>query len=307
VKTVIASEQVNKTEPQPPKPPPVVEEEYVRDCLRQQYEELPETRYWNDDPAFRRLLDPLNSGNNVQACSEAESLIPRFSDFADLYVWWGEALLRMGSLDKARQVLRDGLGKTKQKYPLCNLLGKVEWKALDIRQAVYWWAQGMHCQESLAEQNYGNDVGAYLYLYYVAEGIGLSDCSSALLTRVDQIRPGMVRLSTEMANDLSTLSRTARSTSASQVLQELVSTHIVPKRKGLAEADSAEIDRLIRQLEERDSLGYSSVKNVEAAKRLGELGDPRALEPLTRAMRDLSLALCVAAEEAVRRIRQANR
>jgi len=72
-------------------------------------------------------------------------------------------------------------------------------------------------------------------------------------------------------------------------------------------ADPKEVARLIRQLEEKNSLDWSSDKNVEAAKRLGELGDPRAIEPLMRAMRDLSLELQVASEAAINKIKEANR
>ena len=40
------------------------DEQYVKDCLRKKYEELPETRSWNSDPAFQKVLDPLNSEYN---------------------------------------------------------------------------------------------------------------------------------------------------------------------------------------------------------------------------------------------------
>jgi hypothetical protein len=173
--TVVTKARVEdqaEAEPPTPKPAPATEDKYVNDCLQQKYEEVAETRSWNSDPAFRKVLGPLNSGDNAAACREAELLMTQFNDFADLYEWWGDALLRMRSLDKARQVLKNGLGKTKQKYALCNLLGKVEWKARDIDQAVYWWAQGLHCQESLKASNYGDSDGAYLCLHYVAEVCG---------------------------------------------------------------------------------------------------------------------------------------
>jgi hypothetical protein len=86
-------QHVKKAEPYTPKPTPGIEEQYVNDCLRQKYEELPETRSWNSDPAFQKVLNPLNSGDNDLACREAESLIGQFRDFADLYAWWGAALL----------------------------------------------------------------------------------------------------------------------------------------------------------------------------------------------------------------------
>jgi hypothetical protein len=161
---------------------PVADEQYVKDCLQQKYYELSETRSYSD-PAFQKVLDQMNSGDNVAACREAEALIVEFSDFASLYYWWGSALQKIGSLDKARQVLRGGLEKAKKKYMLCNCMGEVEWKTRNLDQAVYWWSQGIHCQESLNGSNYGHDVGAYLYLYYVSEGLKLFFSKSCKLSK----------------------------------------------------------------------------------------------------------------------------
>lgn len=62
------------------------------------------------------------------------------------------------------------------------------------------------------------------------------------------------------------------------------------------------MDRLIRTLQGED---YRA--RVEAAKALGEIGDPRALGPLTQGLRDLSPDVQVAAEEALQKIKDANR
>jgi len=225
-----AEEKAEKAESLDHKPAPEVEEQYVSDCLRQEYKELPEARSWNSDPAFHAILSPLNSGDNAAVCREAEALIKHFYDFADIYAWWGAALLRMGSLDKARQVLKDGLISANEKYLLCNRLGEVEWKARELNRAVYWWAQGLLCQESLRASNYGGSEGAYLYLHYVAEALGLSECSQAFLLRVDSIRPGMIRLNAETANDLIRLARTARNQSMKRVLKALVEKYIIPRK-----------------------------------------------------------------------------
>jgi len=299
----------SKAEPPIPKFSIATDEQYVTDCLRQKYEEISETRSWNSDPAFRKVLDPLNSGDNVGACKAAELLVAQFLDFANLYDWWGSALLRMGSLDKARQVLKDGLEKAKEKYTLCNRLGEVEWKAVDLNTAVYWWAQGLQCQESLSLSNYGGSEGAYLYLHYVAEGLGLSECSKAFLMRVDSIRPGMIRLNTETANDLISLARRAGTLSVRQVLNELVQTYIIPRKKSVTKVDSDELRKLIRQLEEVASYSRNAdwEKDVKAIKRLAELGDPQALNVLTRISKHILLDVQWAAEEAIDKIKNANR
>jgi hypothetical protein len=305
-----AEEQAQKAEPPSLKPRPVDEEQYVSECLQRKCEELPEARSWNSDPDFQKVLSPLNSGDNISACREAEALIARFGDFADLYAWWGAALVRMGALDKARQVLRDGLEKARGKYLLCNRLGEVEWKARDLDQSVYWWSQGMHCQESLAASNYGGSEGAYLYLYYVAEGIGLAECSRAFLMRVDTIRPGMIRLNTETANDLIALARSGKNRSVETVLKELVQKYMVLQRRSATVVDSNELRRLIRQLEEVANGTRDTERDTDknAIKRLGEMGDPEAIEVLARVSRKcVLLDMKWAAQAAIEKIKEANR
>jgi hypothetical protein len=202
------------------------EDAYLRSCLTPRYREEPESRAWNSDPAFRKVLDPLNDRDYAKASSEAETLAARYGDFATLYCWWGSALLKAQSFGDARRLLTDALGKTKQKFSLCNLLGQVEWAARNIADAVYWWAQGMHCQESLSESDFGGHEGAYLFLYYVATGCGLTDCASAFISRADGISPGAVRLNSDAARDLTSLAATVKGTKVPEVLKRLVAQHI---------------------------------------------------------------------------------
>jgi hypothetical protein len=280
------------------------EDEYYERCLKQEYFEENESRSWAINPEFRKILDPLNEGNNARACEESEKLVVEFPDFDVIYYWWGTALLRMRSYDKARQVLSEGLRKVKQKCFLCNVLGEVEWKSRNIKEAVYWWSQGLHCQESLP--NHGGEVGAYLYFYYVADGIGLSDCASAFLLKADTIRSGQIRLNAQTAEDLRSLARPAKTSAIEKVVKELVSKYIVPARTSGKGINEEEVDRLICQLRKRSKSGWSSKENVEAAKKLGEIGDPKAIGPLMEAMQDIMIDLSEAAKEAIEKIKKVN-
>lgn len=160
------------------------------------------------------------------ACYEAESLAEKYPDFSSLYLWHAMALIRMNSFDKARHVLKKGLELGNEKYLLCNRFGELEWKARNIKMAVYWWAQGLQCQESLNCSNYGNNEGAYLYLHYVAEGSRLPECAKAFLMRVDSIKSGMIRFDRESANDLIELSYYSGIQEIKDILSELVNRYI---------------------------------------------------------------------------------
>lgn len=179
---------------------------YLKRCLHPAYFEQPEERSWQNDPSLRVALDPLNAGDHRRAADEADGIIQRVPDL-DLGYWWrGTALLRIDDVASARDVIRRGLSRANRKFLLLEQLGEIEWKARDLHEAVYAWSQAIHCQEPL--EHHGGDVGAYLNLHYVAEGIGLPDAARAFLGRVDAIRFGGVRLEPSSAADLVALART---------------------------------------------------------------------------------------------------
>lgn len=198
---------------------------YHKRCLEQAYFEEDEPRSWHSHPEFRKVLDPLNEGDYARACEEAENLAATFADFGVVYCWWAKALLETRSYDRAREIVRQGLARSRSKFALCNQLGEIEWKSGNIKEAVYWWAQGLHCQESL--KGYGGAEGAYLYLHYVADALGLSRCASAFLLRVDQVRPGGVRLTRQPAHQLRRLAWRQAPWGTPEILEALVDRYIL--------------------------------------------------------------------------------
>jgi WD40 repeat protein len=165
---------------------------YVQRCLEPAFVEVEEPREWDSDPTFRNVLDPLNRGDDELAVQEAEKLAARFPDLHLAYFWQGAALMSLWELDRAREVLCRGVQRSRRKFTLCARLGEVEWRAGKLVDAVYWWAQAVHCQESLDGR--GNDVSAYLHLHYVAVGVEEAYAALAFLRRVDAMRAGQIRL-----------------------------------------------------------------------------------------------------------------
>jgi tetratricopeptide (TPR) repeat protein len=279
---------------------------YAERCLTHRYKEQDESRAWHTDPIFSKVLDPLNEGNYGTACEEAEKLVVQVRDFHGIYYWWGSALREMGNLEQARDVLLRGLEVSKSKFPLCEMMARVEWKAGNPEDAVYWWTQAIHGQESI---KYYNDESAYLHMAYVAQGVGLQAASKALFSRVD-LSPGGVRLKEAAASSLRELVRPKRPL-ISEVVRQVVTTYIVPEKKEPAKAASQEAQRFIRQLEEvaTNARWADETEDAQAAKRLGELGDPRAIPVLTKVARSGMVYSTVrsTADEAIRRINEANR
>lgn len=206
------------------------EEIFVQRCLQPQFQEEVESRTWNSDPAFLRILDFLNNVNTnnrnyILATRETEKLLSRFSDFDLIYKWRAVGFEGQGNYSLARAVLISGLKKAKRKFILCTVYGEIEWKSGNLKDAIYWWAQALHCQE--AAQDKGKDESVYLYLSYVAEGMGFNTLAASFISWVDKIRPGQIRLEAQEAEDLRGLAQKGRIPGMETVLSELVARYLV--------------------------------------------------------------------------------
>lgn len=188
-------------------------EEYIQRCLATAFTEEPETRKYNSDPAFARLLDPLNGQQYAQAIEAGKTLVPLFPDFDLIYYWLGSAYRSTQQYAQSRDIMLHGLEKAKRKSRLLVNLGETEWQSGNIHEAVYWWSQA--CNFASADYN------LYLLLSYVAGGVGLMDFQRILLERVDSLQGGQVRLNSSTGLRLVNLVETQRTESLRIVLQEL--------------------------------------------------------------------------------------
>lgn len=197
-----------------PVPDPANEEDYIRSCSEAAFSEEKEERTFRSDPAFQRVLDPLNSQQYSAAIKAAESLLSRFSDFDLPYKWLASGYRSTDQLQRSQEVLGRGLAKAKRKSILLTEMGETEWRMGNINQAVYCWCQALHCLSSNLI-----DYNAYLLLGYVAKGCGLSDVEQRLLGRVDAMRGGQIRLDPATADRLTSLVRGKKNSAMSRAVQ----------------------------------------------------------------------------------------
>jgi hypothetical protein len=196
----------------------------VQRCLTPEYAEAPEPRTWQTSPGFRRVLDPLNAQRYAAACQEAEKLLPAYTDFDLIYVWHASALLYQKQLAQAEAVAQEGLARSKRKFNLCVQLGQIAWEAGNLADAVYWWAQAWHGQETLPR--WGGNESTFLYLYYVAAELQLAGAAATLLRRVDQMRGGQIRLNATAASSLRSLARAGDTPDIQLVLRRLAEKYL---------------------------------------------------------------------------------
>lgn len=127
------------------------ESSYVNRCLTLQYEEVPENRNFNDIPEVQEVAHLTSTDRIDEAMRLAKSLPSKYPDLDLVYLWLGILHGKRGTYDDARAVLKKGLKKCKRRYLLCNELGKVESKARNLPEAMYWWVQSILLQESINE------------------------------------------------------------------------------------------------------------------------------------------------------------
>jgi tetratricopeptide (TPR) repeat protein len=199
-----------------PTPDPTNEEEYVRRCLEVEFKEEQETRTFGSDPAFATVLTPLNAQQYTQVIKAGQSVLSRFPDFDLIYKWMGSAYRSTQQLQKSREILSEGIQKSKRKCLLLTDMGVTEWQSGNLHEAVYWLSQAIH-------NLYSNpiDYNAFLLLSYVAKGSGLKDFERALLAQVDSLKPGQVRLDPTREEHLLTLVKNKQTDVIRKALKKL--------------------------------------------------------------------------------------
>jgi tetratricopeptide (TPR) repeat protein len=233
--------------PSAPTATEAAEAEYVQKCLEAKFREEKEDRKWNSSEVSGEIVALLNARKNEECAQAAEAKAAESSDLDLYYDWGGSAYINMKDYDWARQILLQGLSKGKRKGHICNTMGKCEWEARNAREATYWWSQAIHCQESIEDY----DVSPYLYLSYVADGLGLADVATAFLSRVDRIRPGQIRLTAQAADDLRKLARYQATPGMRNVLTSLRDQYLKPSpppKEDLSEREE-KLDQLLREIE----------------------------------------------------------
>jgi hypothetical protein len=246
---------------------------------------------------IKRIKDIL-SGAGIKGRIKVGPELIGIGSVLNIAYRWAKALLNERECDEAKSVLRDALSKCKQKYPLLNLMGEVEWKSGSLSDAVYWWVQGLSCQQT--RKGFGEEVGAYLYLYHVADALGLSALATGLRDRVDFIRPGKIRLSPDAVGSLTRLARTSDTTQIRKTLQIVEKKYFAPRTQAGSSKQDDEIPGLIR-LAQDSSAGYDA--RGKAIQRLAEVGDSRAIGPLMQVYQTELHLIRLDAKDAVDRIR----
>jgi hypothetical protein len=172
--------------------PPATGDPYIDSCFHFELDDRPEPRDWRRMEELAQIPRLAAAGSVQDALTIVEAELEGNPDFDFLYVWRGYLQGRLGLRQDQRATYLEGLRKARSKISLCDHLGMWAFESDDLAQAVQWWIRS--CVLQLG-QGRTEVVQPFLRLAYLAEGLGLKACRSALLDQVDRIQH--VRLNAE--------------------------------------------------------------------------------------------------------------
>lgn len=174
--------------------------EYIEMCLTQKFPERVETRNFKRMEGMRPLMIALQESGDDGVRREAKRLLssPEYANFDVVYGWLDFA--SPGDFEAAVNSLREGLNKCPRKSRILYMLG-CRMLHLDLAaEALYYWAQALHSQESSDNAPSGSP---YLYLGYAAAALGSSPPVVAqFFHRADSIEIRGIRLAPDEATEV---------------------------------------------------------------------------------------------------------
>ncbi len=179
-------------------------EVYLQDCFDPGLVEQPDPCPWSELPGAHELASAGNGKDWAVTVRFASVLIQAYGDHGLGYYWLAEAYAGLKKDKEAREVLAQGLARASNKYMLCLQMGDLAWARGDLIEAARWWVKSAVVQVRAGKLR---EHSPFLYISYVADGLGLPEESAALLERVDRMRAGMPRLNAEPAAKLVKASR----------------------------------------------------------------------------------------------------
>jgi HEAT repeat protein len=150
---------------------------YVNECFTIEFPETRENRQLLDTAEAQPMIAAQHSGALADSLLHAQRLVMRYPDCHSFYYWQGYLHAELGHLGQSRAILLEGIQKSREKASLYDRLARTEWQSGDLQEAVKWWIRSMVVR---TETRNFDDSDPFLYLSYVAEGLGLSDASAKL-------------------------------------------------------------------------------------------------------------------------------
>jgi hypothetical protein len=210
--------KVAEPRPKPIKSIPKTDDAYVDSCFQIEFQEFDDGRDWRELPEAKAVSQAGNAGKIEEALHCAEVLRSKYPDFYFSYYWFCILYRKQGRHADAIHALNDGLRLAKSKYELCQMYGDTEWYPGHLLKAVKWWINSIVIQ--VGTMNLGS-YGAFLYVSYVAEALGLESACLHLRQFVDRIGTGGIRLNAGPANTLFMAARLLGSTSMKRAIDLL--------------------------------------------------------------------------------------
>lgn len=159
-------------------------------------EDEEDPRIWYNEKDLQGIPALANGGDARAALDALNRLPERYADFYFVYGWKILLLVGGGDVDGAREILLNGLCRSKRKSSLCaNFATAVFNRGLGLEESIQWWIISARMQ---LKTRRWTTHDPFLYLSCVAKYCGDASLAGRLLELSDTARPGdMLRLNAE--------------------------------------------------------------------------------------------------------------
>jgi hypothetical protein len=176
------------------KVPKLTGDPYVDSCFQLDFDELDEPRVWHEIAELKDI-PLLADSDKKKALDAAEKALKAYPDYDFAYFWVGNLRGLLAYPGEPRKTYREGMKRSRSKLNLCIGVANWEFEQNNLAEAVRWYIRS--CALQLGGKMYRAEF-PFLNLAYIAEGLNLAKCKTALLKQVERIRN--IKFDTEGAN-----------------------------------------------------------------------------------------------------------
>ncbi len=177
-------------------------DKFIDSCFNSELEEYYENRKERDMIDLVSFNRTLNSNDFQSAILMLDNIQNEFKDYFYLYYCYANIFIKTGDFSKAEQYLTMGIEKSKSKFDLYEAYAYLMFLQKDINSAIRFWIISVIIQIDIYRLvNYT----PFLYLSVVSEYYSNNLATDKLLSIVDMIKYGNIRLNHEVVVNIQNL------------------------------------------------------------------------------------------------------
>lgn len=200
----------------------LVDEDYIRSIFDfENSDQIEDRRYW-DIPEFEKIPIIFDQKRFSEIEERLQASLSQYKDYYFVYTWLAKTKEAMGEIDKAREILKEGLKESKMKNYLYGQLAMLEYEHGRLSEAIKYWIRSASLQ--IANNSIDNEQ-SFLYLSLIAKFIKENPAAEKLKEYSAQGFSGSINLNTNGQKKLIAKLNAGYSSEINKAIRILVDEH----------------------------------------------------------------------------------